>query len=58
MAPLRFRFIDMTRSLTIGGANNTLNGAIQRDFFIYAGTVTINNLAITNAMAMSRPRGG
>jgi autotransporter-associated beta strand protein len=42
-------------SLTIDGQGHTLNGAgAYRGFFAYAGSLTINNLAIDNALA----RGG
>ena len=45
--------INTTSPLIISGNNFTINGGgVQRGFFVYAGTVAINNLAITNAAAV------
>jgi hypothetical protein len=39
-------------SLTVQGSNATINGGgVQRGFFVYSGTVAIDNLAITDAVA-------
>ncbi len=46
-------------SLTIDGQGHTLNGAgAYRGFFAYAGSVTIQNLAIDNALARGGNGGG
>lgn len=46
-------------SLTVEGANATINGGgNQRGFFVYSGTVAINNLTITNAVAVGGAGGG
>lgn len=45
--------INTSSAVTIDGGSNILNGGgVQRGFFVYAGTVTINNLTITNAQAL------
>jgi hypothetical protein len=45
--------IKTTSPLIINGNNFTINGAgVQGGFFVYAGTVAINNLAIANAAAV------
>src|SRR5580704_3170153 len=39
-------------TVTISGSGNTLDGGgVQRGFFVYTGTVAINNLTIQNAVA-------
>ena len=44
--------INSTSSVTINGGGFTLNGGhVQRGFFVYPGTVAINNLTIQNTMA-------
>src|SRR5262249_26445482 len=46
-------------SLTPEGADATINGGgNQRGFFVYSGTVAINNLTITNAVAVGGAGGG
>jgi hypothetical protein len=45
--------ISTSSNLTISGNNSTLNGGgSQRGFFIYAGPVSINDLAIINTYAV------
>ena len=44
--------IDTASPLIINGGNFTIDGGgVQRGFFVYSGTVALNNLAITNALA-------
>jgi hypothetical protein len=44
--------INTTSMLTINGGSNTLDGGkAQRGFFVYSGTVTIENVTIENAIA-------
>ncbi len=44
--------ITSTSVITINGGGYTLNGGgVQRGFFVYSGTVAINDLAIANAVA-------
>ncbi|WP_375782739.1 autotransporter domain-containing protein [Bradyrhizobium sp. Pha-3] len=47
--------INSSSNVTINGGNFTLDGGgVQRGFFVYSGTVAVNNLTIQNAVA----RGG
>src|SRR5580693_8794867 len=44
--------LDSGSSLTIQGGNETINGGgDQRGFLVYSGTVAIDNLTITDAVA-------
>lgn len=54
-APATLPAINTSSPLIINGAGNTLDGGgVQRGFFVYAGTVLIENLTIQNTLA----RGG
>ncbi|MCC8968846.1 autotransporter outer membrane beta-barrel domain-containing protein, partial [Bradyrhizobium sp. Pear76] len=44
--------INSSSNVTINGGNFTLDGGgVQRGFFVYSGTVAVNNLTIQNAVA-------
>jgi uncharacterized protein with beta-barrel porin domain len=48
-----------TSNVTVNGGGFTLDGGgVQRGFFVYAGTVAINNLTIQNTQALGGSGGG